>query len=82
MWKAIAQIIATALGWGRELWQRKVRKDDDPVEQDKKRRSEIAREILENDEGAANRRLADDLARVRVNKSLPGHSGGPDGKKD
>ena len=59
------------------LIRRRIQKADDPKEQNRSRRQEIAREIARNDERGANQSLDDDLDRLRALQSDRRRSAGP-----
>jgi hypothetical protein len=59
---AILAVVAPLLVW---LIRRHLTHEDDPATQHAAKREAIAREIIRNDEAAANRSLDDDLDRLR-----------------
>ena len=72
-------ILAAVIPFGIWLWRRRIQKHDDPKTKNQKRREQIAREIVHNDERGANRSLDDDLNRLR---SLQGDKRRPAGSQD
>jgi hypothetical protein len=64
--------LAPFLVW---LWKRHEQRKDNPYAQHQKAREELAREIIQHDETAANRNLDNDLDRLRT---LQSHQQRPD----
>ena len=77
MTTAILGILAALIPFAIWLWKRAAAKHDDPAEQNENHRETIAKEILRNDETAANRSLDDDLDRLRSLQSDRRGQGGP-----
>ena len=63
---AILSILAALVPLAVWLIRRRVARADDPTEQQEKRYEQNAREIINDDEAAANRRLDNDLRRLRA----------------
>ena len=74
---SIIAILAAAVPFLVWYWRRRIEKKDDPQTQNTRRREEIAREIARDDERGANRRLDDDLDRLRALQSDQRRSAGP-----
>jgi hypothetical protein len=72
---SILAILAAVVPFLVLLWKRHARREEDPYEQHIEHRAELAREIIQHDEGGANRSLDDDLDRLHA---LQGHQRGSD----
>lgn len=66
---AILGIVGTVLSFAVWLWKRKATNADTPEARLEKNRNATAREIIKDDEDAANARLDDQLNRLRSRKS-------------
>ncbi len=81
MTTAILGIVVALIPFAIWLWKREAAKHDDPAEQHEKAREAIAREIIHDDEAAANRSLDDDLERLALLHRL-GEGGRTPNKQD
>jgi hypothetical protein len=70
---SILAILAALVPFLILLWKRRARREEDPYQKHIKHREELAQEIIQRDEGGANRSLDDDLDRLRA---LQGHQRG------
>jgi len=74
MTASIITILAALIPFAIWLYKRRAAVNDDPWEQHEKHREQIAKEIIHNDEAAANRSLDEDLDRLQ---SLEKHTTTP-----
>ena len=77
MTATILTLLATLVPFAIWLWKRHAAKTDDPTQQHELHREQIAKEIIHDDEAAANRSLDDDLDKLRSLQSDRRGQNGP-----
>jgi len=69
MTTAILSILTALIPFAIWLWKRLAAQHDSPAQQHENHRESVAKEIIQNDEAAANRSLDDDLDKLRTLQS-------------
>jgi hypothetical protein len=77
MTPSLLTILAALIPFAIWLWKRSAAKSDNALQQHEQHREQIAKEIILNDEAAANRSLDADLDKLRSLQSDPGGQNRP-----